>query len=87
MQEIFHDCFVVCRYFSTYFFLFKTTSRNYIRVSNSLVPNQARGSFKPDLGPNCLQRTSAYNRGKELDIMFFNNIKAKGQRFPDVLGL
>ena len=87
MQQIFHDCFVVCRNFQHNCFSSKYISRKYIRVSTSLDPNQTGGSFKPDLGPNCLQRRSAYNRGKELDNIFFNNIKAKGQRFPDVLGL
>ena len=33
--------------------------RNTIRVSNSLDPDQNRRSVGPDLGPNCLQRSSA----------------------------
>ena len=28
-------------------------------MSNSLDPDQARHSVRPDLGPNCLQRLSA----------------------------
>ena len=39
---------------------------NTIRVSNSLDPDQARYFVGPDLGPNCLQRLSADNKGKEL---------------------
>ena len=30
-----------------------------MRVSNSLDPDQARPSVGPDLGPNCLQSSSA----------------------------
>ena len=33
-----------------------------IRVSNSLDPDQDRHFVGPDLGPNCLQRLSAYNK-------------------------
>ena len=37
----------------------KICSRNTIRVTNSLDPNQARQNVGPDLGPNCLRRSSA----------------------------
>ena len=37
---------------------FKKHFRNSIRPSNSLDPNQDRGSVGPDLGPNCFQITS-----------------------------
>ena len=37
----------------------KNSFRNAISVSNSLDPDQARHSVRPDLGPNCLQRLSA----------------------------
>ena len=37
----------------------KDPFRNTIRVSNSLDPDQAGYFVKPDLGPNCLQRSSA----------------------------
>ena len=40
---------------------------NTIRVSNRLDPDQARHFVGPDLGPNCLQRLSADNKGKELN--------------------
>ena len=40
---------------------------NTIRVSNSLDPDQARHFVGPDLGPNCLQRSSADIAGKELN--------------------
>ena len=45
---------------------------NTIQVSNSLDPDQARHFVGPDLGPNCLQRLSAYKFkvslvGKELN--------------------
>ena len=39
----------------------KNSSRNTIRVSNSLDPDQDRHSVGPDLGPNYLQRLSAYD--------------------------
>ena len=37
----------------------KNYFRNTIRVSNSLDPDQAQCNVGPDLGPNCLQRSSA----------------------------
>ena len=37
----------------------KHFSRNTIRVSNILDPDQGRHSVGPDLGANCLQRLSA----------------------------
>ena len=40
-------------------FFFKTSFRNTIRVSNKLDPDQARHFVGPDLGPNCLQKSSA----------------------------
>ena len=40
-----------------------TMSRNTIRVSNSLDPDQAQQNVGPDLGPNCLQRLSADDTG------------------------
>ena len=36
-------------------------------MSNSLDPDQARHFVGPDLGPNCLQRSSADITGKELN--------------------
>ena len=50
--------FVVCWYFSNLFFS-KNSFRNTIRVSNSLVPDQAGQNVGLDLGLNCLQRLSA----------------------------
>ena len=41
---------------------------NYIRVSNSLDPDQARHFVGPDLGPNCSQRLSADDTRR--DIIF-----------------
>ena len=38
---------------------FKKKKKKTIRVSNSLVPDQARCFVGPDLGLNCLQRLSA----------------------------
>ena len=43
-------------------FFFKKCSRNTIRVSNSLDPDQARHFVGPDLGPYCLQRLSANDK-------------------------
>ena len=53
------SCFC-CRLldFST-FILSKISFRNTIRVSNSLDPDQDWQNVSPDLGPNCLQRSSA----------------------------
>ena len=34
------------------------------RVSNSLIPDQARSFVRPDLGSNCLQRLSAYDTSR-----------------------
>ena len=31
---------------------------------NSLGPDHARHSVEPNMGPNCLQRSSADNKGK-----------------------
>ena len=33
-----------------------------IKVSNILDPDQARRNVGPDQGPNCLQRSSAYDK-------------------------
>ena len=35
--------------------------KNTIRVSNNLVPDQAKHFVEPDMGPNCLQSLSADN--------------------------
>ena len=34
----------------------KVSFRKTIRVSNSLIPDQARQNVRPDLGQDCLQR-------------------------------
>ena len=70
--------FLVCGFF----FFFKSTFskksfRNTIRVSNSLDPDQARRYVELDLGPNCLQRSSADNkqncsRLKSFFFFYFN---------------
>ena len=45
--------------------IFKTNSfRNTISVSNGLDPDQDRHSVGPDLGPNCLQRSSADDKSR-----------------------
>ena len=46
------------------YFLKKKSSRNTIRMSNSLDPDQARRFVGPDLGPNCLPRLSADDTGR-----------------------
>ena len=43
----------------------KESSRNTIRVPNSLDPDQAQPFVGPDLGPNSLQRLSADNNSGE----------------------
>ena len=40
-------------------FFFKFLFRNTLRVSNSLDPDQAQRTSRPDLGPSFLQRLSA----------------------------
>ena len=39
-----------------FFFSKLICSKNLLRMSNSLDPDQARHLVGPDLGPNCLQR-------------------------------
>ena len=39
-------------------FFSKSCFKNTVRVQNGLDPDQDRHSFGPDLGPNCLQRSS-----------------------------
>ena len=46
----------------------KISFRNTIRVSNRLDPDQARRFVGPDLGPNCLQRRSADDTGRQRPI-------------------
>ena len=43
----------------------KNSFRNTNRVSNALDPDQDRQNVGPDLGPNSLQRLSAYDNSKE----------------------
>ena len=43
----------------------KNNVRNTIRVSNSLVSDQAQQSAWSDLGPNCLQRLSADDTSRQ----------------------
>ena len=49
------------------FFKFFQSCRKMIRMSNtcSLDPDQARRFVGPDLGPNCLQRISVDNTGRQ----------------------
>ena len=44
-------------------FLKKNSFRNTFRVSNSLDPDQDRHYVGPNLGSNCLQWISAYEKG------------------------
>ena len=54
---------VICRLFSELTVYKKEDKiRSTIRVSNGLDPDQDRRSVGPDLGPNCLQRLSAYDK-------------------------
>ena len=48
-----------------YFPLWMLHIFNTIRMSNSLVSDQARHFVEPDLGPNCLQRLSADNKSEQ----------------------
>ena len=40
------------------------SSRNTIRVSNSLAPDQDLQNVGPDLGPNCMQSLSADDKNR-----------------------
>ena len=59
-----------CLHAGQFFMLFSSSAdlfffkiiRNTIRVSNSLDPDQDRGSVGFDLGPNCLQSLSAEDK-------------------------
>ena len=42
--------------------LFRNSFMNTIRVSNGLNPDQVLHFVWPDLGPNCLQRSTADNK-------------------------
>ena len=50
---------VLCRLLFFFYYSFKNIHRNTIGVSSSLDPDQVRQYIGPDLGPNCLQKTSA----------------------------
>ena len=78
--------FVICRYFSTLFFS-KYSFRNNIRVSNSLDPDQARQSVRPDLDPNCLQfyqQTTNFAASRETVIDRCLLDKGKFAYYPSV---
>ena len=53
----------------------KLPSRNSIRVSNSLDPDQDRHYVRPDLSPNCLQRLSAGNKSHSYLQRVLKNLK------------
>ena len=44
----------------------KHSFTNTIRLSNSLDPDQARRSVRPDLGPSCLQKLLADDTGRQI---------------------
>ena len=46
----------------------KNSFRNAIKVSNSLDPDQAWHFVGSDLGPNCLQRLSAEDIGRQKEV-------------------
>ena len=65
MLQVDFPCFC-CRlltFFKTNFF--RKSFRHSIRVSKGLDPDQDRHSVGPDLGPNCLQRILANDKGIE----------------------
>ena len=51
--------------FQNDFFFFKKFFQEYNQVSNSLYPDHAQYSVRPDLGPNCLQRLSVDGTNKQ----------------------
>ena len=54
--------FALCWILSKLIAFPKTFIQNIIRVSNSLDPGQAWRFIRPDLGPNCLQRSPANDK-------------------------
>ena len=60
--------FVVCRYLSKLTFP-KKSFNNIIRVSNSLDPDQAQSFVRLDLGPKCLQSSSADYKIRRKEIV------------------
>ena len=55
----------VC-FFFFFFFFWKEFFQEYtIAMPNSLNPDKAGGFVRPDLGPNCLPRLSAYDIGRQ----------------------
>ena len=61
MLGIFSCFIVVCCFFLVFFFKIVFFVKILLRVTNSLDPNRARRFVGPDLGPNCLRRSSADN--------------------------
>ena len=59
-------CILFCR-LPTFFKInfFEKLFHNTIRVSNSLDTDQARQYVEPDLGPNCLERLSVDDSGRQ----------------------
>ena len=59
-----------------YFTLWVLDFFNTIRVSNSLDPDQTRQNVGPDLGPNCLYRSSAENKSRPngQGVKYINNV-------------
>ena len=80
-------CFACLLIFFKINFFKKKYFRNTVRVSNSFDPDQDRHSVGPDLGPNCLQRLSAYHKSyqfKELGVRLYEHMHLldKIQHFP-----
>ena len=65
--------FIVCQFFKKLTFS-KNSFKNTIRVWNSLDPEQARHFVWPDLGPNCLQKSSADNTSRQRVKLIFTDM-------------
>ena len=61
---MFHDFLSSADFFSKLTFS-KNSFRNNIRGSNKLDPDQDRHPVSPDLGPECLQKSSADNARRQ----------------------
>ena len=76
----------VFSFFSFLINFFKQIFQKYhIRVSTSLDTDQAQNFVGPDLGPNCLQRLSGYNKSHHYLGGDFNPKHAKQNCITQIL--
>ena len=61
-------------------------------MANGTDPDQGRHSVGPDLGPNCLQKLSADDKGRHRQLLYWStklndNIPTNPSRKPATLGM